>query len=57
MDRMMFEVNGERTDYPIDGAGTTEFPYVKIKIDYDTILYIEQISGELKNKNSKIEKF
>ena len=38
MTEVTFGVNGERTDYPINAARTTEFPYVKIKLDYDTIL-------------------
>lgn len=52
---VIFEVNGEGIDYPLNGAGTTEFPYVKIKLDYNTICYTESISGEL--KNIKIENF
>lgn len=31
MTEVTFEVNGERTGYPINGARATEFPYVKIK--------------------------
>lgn len=50
-----FGVNGERTDYPINASRTTEFPYVKIKLNYDTILYPEQNSGGLKMK-FKMEK-
>lgn len=49
MKEVTFKVSRERTDYPIN-ARTTEFPYVKIKLDYDTMLCPEQISGGLKNK-------
>lgn len=48
MTEVTFEVSGKRTDYPMNDVKTTEFPYVKIKLDYDTILYTEQIWGELK---------
>lgn len=49
MKEVTFKVSRERTDYPIN-ARTTEFPYVKIKLDYDTMLCPQQISGGLKNK-------
>ena len=50
MTEVAFEVNGERADYPISAARITEFPYIKIKLDFDTIIYPEQISGGLKNE-------
>lgn len=50
MTEVTFEVNGERADYPISAARITEFPYVKIKLDFNTIIYPEQISGRLKNE-------
>lgn len=50
MTEVTFEVNGERAVSPTSADRITEFPYVKIKLDFNTTIYPEQISGGLENE-------